>query len=165
VASSRERRLYHQQRKEDALNESDKARVSEGLGRLSERAKKAEERVATAWSEEQEAVQRSANEARAAAQAHADKLSETAGADRAHVSESWNETQQSWRDHLAKMDENLRGAKTAVDVEAAENRAEDAAGDAVTAIDYAYGAIEEVEAAVLDAISARKEVDELIQTQ
>jgi hypothetical protein len=147
------------------LNESDKARVSEGLDRLSERAKKAEERVATAWSQEQEAVQRSANEARAAAQAHADKLSETAGADRAHVSESWNETQQSWRDHLAKMDENLRGAKTAIDVEDAESRAEDATGDAVTAIDYAYGAIEEAEAAVLDAISARKEVDELIQRQ
>ena len=71
--------------------------------------------------------ERSANETRAAAQAHADKLSKTAGADRAHVSESWSETQQSWRDHLAKMDENLRGAKTAIDVEEAENRAEDAA--------------------------------------
>ena len=46
-----------QQWKEDALNESDKARVSEGLDRLSERAKKAEERVATAWSQEQEAPQ------------------------------------------------------------------------------------------------------------
>ena len=63
------------------------------------------------------------------------------------------------------MDENLRGAKTAIDLEDAESRAEDATGDAVTAIDYAYGAIEEAEAAVLDAISARKEVDELIQTQ
>jgi len=143
----------------------DKTRVTEGLAKLSERAKEAQERVAAVWSQEREAVERSANEARAAAKTHADKLSENAGAGQAHVSESWKEMQKSWSDHLAKMHENLRGAKTAIDLEEAENSAEDAWGDAVAAIDYAYGAIEEAEAAVLDAISARKEVDELMQTQ
>ncbi len=147
------------------MNESEKTRVSDGLARLSDRAKEAEDRVAAVWSQEREAVERSANEARAAAKAHADKLSETAGADRAHVSESWNELQRSWSAHLAKMQENLRSAKTAIDVNEAENRAEDAADDAMSAIDYAYGAIEEAEAAVLDAISAKKQVDELTQKQ
>lgn len=147
------------------MNDSDKTRVSEGLASLSERAKEAQERVAAVWGQERDAVERSASEARAAAKAHADKLSESAGAGRAHVSQSWNDMQQSWSDHLAKMRENLRGAKTAMDLEAAEDSAEDAWGDAVAAIDYAYGAIEEAEAAVLDAISARKEVDELMQRQ
>ena len=147
------------------MNDTEKTRVSDGLAKLSARAKKAEERAAAAWSQEQEAVERSANEARAAAKENADKLSESAGAGRAHVSQSWNEVQQSWSDHLATMRENLRGAKTAMDLQAAEDSAEDALGDAEAAIDFANGAIEEAEAAVLDAISARKQVDDLMQKQ
>ena len=45
------------------------------------------------------------------------------------------------------------------------NRAEDAEGDAIAAIDYAYGAIEEAESAVLDAISASMAADELVKAQ
>jgi hypothetical protein len=46
------------------------------------------------------------------------------------------------------------------DARRAEARADDAEADALFAIDYAYGAVEEAEYAVLDAISARMEADD-----
>jgi hypothetical protein len=151
--------------KEDVMSVSGKTRASEKFAELSERAKQAERRVAAAQNEAKAEVEHSASEARAAVKAHADKLRETASPGQAHVSASWNELQKSWSQHIAKMHEDLRASKAALDATAAVNGAEDAEGDALAAIDFAYGAIEEAEAAVLDAISAWMEADELVKKQ
>jgi hypothetical protein len=129
-------------------------RASDKLAELSGRAKETEDHAAVARTQATADVERSANEARAAAEAQADKLREAANAAEAHVSASWNELQRSWREHVAKM-------RRDIDAKRAENRAEDAEADALFAIDYAYVTIERVEYAVLDPISARMEADEL----
>jgi hypothetical protein len=48
-----------------------------------------------------------------------------------------------------------------VDLHRAQSKADNAEDDAAFAIDYAYGAIEEAEYAVLDAALARMDADEL----
>jgi hypothetical protein len=136
-------------------------RASDKLAELSGRAKEAEDHAAVARTQARADVERSANAARAAAEAQADKLREAANAEEAHVSASWNELQRSWREHVAKMRRDIDAKKADIDAKRAENRAEDAEADALVAIDYAYATIEEVEYAVLDAISARMEADEL----
>jgi hypothetical protein len=60
--------------------------------------------------------------------------------------------------------QNLDARKAQFDAHNAENRAEDAEADALFAIDYAYATIEEAECAVLGAISARMEADDLAAT-
>ena len=145
------------------MSASGKTNASEKFAELSEHARKAAQRVVAAQSEAKADVERSASNARASAQARADKAREAADAGQAHVSASWNELQTSWSDHIAKMRENLHGAKTAFDITQAVDNAEDAEGDAIAAIDFAYGAIEEAEAAALAAISASMEVDELVK--
>ena len=145
------------------MSVSSKPRASEKFASLSERASEAERRVAAAQNQAKAEVERSANEVRADAKARAAKLRDTASAGQAHVSDSWNELQKSWGEHVAKMHEDLRSTKAVFDASQAEDRAEDAEGDAVAAINFAYGAIEEAESAVLDAISAWMEADELLK--
>jgi len=135
--------------------------ASEELARLSARAKQAEDRAGAARKQGKAEVERSANEARAEVAAHADKLSETANATTAHVSESWNDMQSSWAKHIAKVRQDMDDRKAGLDLKMAETRADDAEDDALFAIDYAYATVEEAEYAVLDAILARKEADEL----
>jgi hypothetical protein len=86
---------------------------------------------------------------------------ETTDADAAHVSKSWSDLQKSWSEHVAKMHRDTDAKKAERNAKKAERRAEDAEGDTLFAIDYAYGTVEEAEYAVLDAISARLEADEL----
>jgi hypothetical protein len=147
------------------MSVSGKTRASEKFAQLSERIKKAEQRVAAAQTQAKAEVERSASEARASAQAHADKLRESADAHQDHVSDSWNDMQKSWSKHMAKMRTDLHDTKTTFDATVAVNEAEDAEGDALAAIDFAYGAIEEAEASALDAISAWKSADELVAKQ
>jgi hypothetical protein len=147
--------------KEDAMSVSGKTRASDKFAELSERAREAGKRVAAAQDEARAEVERHATEARAASKAHADKVRESAGTGQAHVSKSWKDVQTSWSQHIDKVNENLAASKRGFDITLAVNDAEDAEGDAMTAIDFASGAIEEAEASVLHAISAWKKADEL----
>jgi hypothetical protein len=151
--------------KEDAMSVTDKTRASEKFTKLSERAAEAERRVAAAQNQAKAEVELSAQKAREAVQANADKQREAADAAQTHVSDSWNDLQKSWSEHIAKVHEDLRFSKAAFDATTAVTRAEDADGDAISAIDFATGAIEEAESAVLDAISAWKDADELLKKQ
>jgi hypothetical protein len=131
------------------------------LAKLTERAKEAEERGVAARSQAKDEVERSVNEARIEAQAQADKLRETVEATGSRVSASWNDLQTSWAKHIAKVREDMDAKKAGLDAKKAEIRADDAEDDAMFAVDFAYGAIEEAEYAVLHAIAARKDADEL----
>jgi hypothetical protein len=143
----------------DAMSVSMSA--SDKLAKLAERAEQAEEHATAARSKAKAEVEQSADEARANAQAQADKLRQTADATEAHVSTSWNDLQKQWTAHIAKMREDIDAKKAKLGSDMAETRAEDAEDDALFAIDYAYATIEEAEYAVLDAIVARMDADEL----
>jgi hypothetical protein len=134
--------------------------ASQKLAKLSERAKEAEDNASAAQNQAKADVERSANEARARAEAHAEELHQSAAATGAQISASWNDMQKSWSNHMAQVRRGIDDKKGQLDARRAETRADDAEADALFAIDYAYGTVEEAEYAVLDAISARMEAED-----
>jgi len=134
--------------------------ASQKLAKLSERAKEAEDHASAAQNQAKADVERSANEARARAEAHAEELHQSAAATGAQLSASWNDMQKSWSNHMAQVRRGIDDKKGQLDARRAETRADDAEADALFAIDYAYGTVEEAEYAVLDAISARMEAED-----
>ena len=132
--------------------------ASQELAKLSERAKEAEDHASAARNQAKADVEKSADEARARAEAHAEELQRTATG--AHISASWNDMQKSWSDHMAQVRQSIEDKKGQRDARRAEARADDVEADALFAIDYAYGTVEEAEYAVLDAISARMEAED-----
>jgi hypothetical protein len=143
---------------------ADQTTVADRMSKLSERAKTAEEHAAAARTQAKADLERSANEARAKAQAQADRLHDTANATEARISASWSDLQTTWGEHLAKVRQNIDDKKAEIDAKQALRRADAAEEDALFAIDYAYGTIEEAEYAVLDAILARMDADDLAES-
>ena len=135
--------------------------LSDQLAKLSQRAKEAEEHAAAARDKTKADVENDREMARATAQAQADRLHESADANRARISAWWHDVQRSWSQHVAAVKEDLTDRRAEHDVDRANKRAENAEGDAAFAIDYAVAAIDEAEYAVLDASLARMEANEL----
>ena len=138
--------------------------LSDQLANPSQRAKEAEEHAAAARDKTKADVENDREMARATAQAQADRLHESADANRARISAWWHDVQRSWSQHVAAVKENIDDRRAEHDVDRANKRADNAEGDAAFAIDYAVAAIEEAEYAVLDASLARMEADELAGT-
>ena len=135
--------------------------LSDQLAKLSQRAKEAEEHAAAARDKTKADVENDREMARATAQAQADRLHESADANRARISAWWHDVQRSWSQHVAAVKEDLTDRRAEHDLDRANKRAENAEGDAAFAIDYAVAAIDEAEYAVLDASLARMEANEL----
>jgi hypothetical protein len=77
------------------------------------------------------------------------------------VSDGWSKVQRTWNDHLAEMRQDIHDRRAEHDLKKAQRTADSTEEDAAFAIDFAYGAIEEAEYAVLDAVLARTEAEEL----
>ena len=135
--------------------------ASDELTKLAARAKEAEDRAAAAQGKAKADLEQDVATARASAQAQADKLRQTAEANKGKLSVWWHDVQRSWNEHVAKIRQDVDSKRAEHDVERAQRYAENAEDDATFAVDYAYAAIEEAEYAVLDAALARKAADEL----
>lgn len=142
--------------------------LSESLYKLAERAKVAEQKAQKAQKTAAEnartgraELETAVDDSRASAEAQARKLSESAKTSEDKVSRWWEEQQETWNAHLAKARQGIDEKKAKLDVKMGETRAEDAEADAEFAINFAYGAIEEAEYSVLDAILARAEAEDV----
>ncbi len=135
--------------------------VSDELGRLSMRAKEAEDRTTAARSQVKADLATTVKSAHKSAQEAADKLKAAADADKARIASGWGDVQVAWSAHLAKVHEKAEDRREKHDLKKAQRVAEDAEAEAMDAIGYAYAAIEEAESAALDAILARRDADEL----
>lgn len=131
------------------------------LAKLSDRAKEAEAHAASAQDKAKPDLERDASAARASSQASAEKLRGTAENGKGNSSDDWAGVQQRWNEHVAAVRAKIESKKEEHDAAAAERRAIGAEEDASFAIDFAYSAIDEADSAVLDALLARREADEL----
>src|SRR6476646_8004171 len=147
-----------------AMNVTHKSDVSEKFSELSDHVKSAQMQIEAARDKAKDDVERSAEHAREAASAKADKLREATQSTNANVSADWKSQQEAWSRHIAKQRERAHHWVAALDVEQAARQANDAADDAMAAIDYASSAIAEAESAVLDAIVAAKNAEALAAT-
>lgn len=134
--------------------------ASDGLTKLADRAKEAEERVAAAREKGKADIQADLDYARGAGEEEAEALRETAEQGKGRISDRWEGVQEAWNQAIAKVREDVEGRKTEHDLHKAQRRADWAEDDARFAIDFAYSAIGEAEYAVLEASLARMEADE-----
>ena len=132
--------------------------LSDNLYRLADRAKEAEAKAAKAQEnaarnakQARADLEQSVNESRASAEAQAAKFRDDAKASKDKLSAWWDQQQEAWNAHLAKVREDMDQRKSEHDVKHANRRADRAEADAEFAVDYAYAALEEAEYAVLDA--------------
>ena len=134
--------------------------ASDELHKLTDKAKEAEQKASDARHQAKAELEKTVNSSRASMEAQAAKLRESAKASQGNVSTWWDAQQQAWNAPIDKMHQSMAARKVQPEAKVAEMQAEDAEADAYFAIDFAYGAIEAAEYAVLDAILARETADE-----
>jgi hypothetical protein len=134
--------------------------LSDTLAMLAERAKVAEDNASRAASHSREQLRAEVERAREDAQAQAAKLQEAARGAETKMSQWWAEMQENWREHTAKVSNDIQARKEEHDTARAARTADRAEADAQAAIEFALAAVEEAEYAVLDARLARMEADE-----
>src|SRR5271165_3592673 len=100
--------------------------VSEEMAKLSVRAKEADTRAKAAMDETKADLEREASAARASSQAQAEKLREKADASKGKISAGWAHVQQTWKDHIAKIREDIESKRGGHDSARAEKHAEHA---------------------------------------
>jgi hypothetical protein len=137
--------------------------LSDQLSRLAARTKELEDRAAAAKAKAKTDLEQDVKTAGESAQAQADALAKAIDSDANRVSIWWGNLQRSWSDHMAVVRQHIDDRRGAHDLRTAQRNADQAESDAAFAIDYAYGAVEEAEYAVLDAVLARMNADELAQ--
>ena len=135
--------------------------ASETLHELADRAKQSEENIEHAKEESQAQLKSRVEQARQASEQRAAAFKRGAGEAKAKASKWWGDVQEDWNKHIAKVRKDGDEWKAEHDVKRAEHHAEHRERDAEAAVDFAYAAFEEAEYAVLDAILAREEADEL----
>ncbi|HLJ66454.1 MAG TPA: YtxH domain-containing protein [Chloroflexota bacterium] len=130
------------------------------LHKLTDKAQEAEQKAADARHQAKADLEKAVQNSRASIEAHTTKMRESASASGQKASTWWGEQQLAWNAHVAKMRQSMDERKVKHAARAAEQEAEQAEADASFAIDFAYGAIEAAELAVLYAILAREDADE-----
>jgi hypothetical protein len=135
--------------------------LSDQLTKLAGKAKEAEDHAAAAETQARAELDQSVKTAQEAARTQADALRKSAEANKGKISAWWEGVQRSWDEHVAAIRQDFDERRAEHDVNAAQRAADRAEGDAAFAVDYAYGAIEEAEYAVLNAALARKDAVDL----
>jgi hypothetical protein len=135
--------------------------ASDDLGKLSVRAKEAEDRVAAAREKAKDGLEEDVEFTRTAVEKQNAVVRELVSESKGRASDRWHELQAAWDEAISKAREEIETRKAEHDLHKAERRADRAEEDARLAIDFAYSAIAEAEYAVLDAALARMEADEL----
>lgn len=135
--------------------------ISDQLSRLADRTKELEDRAAAAKAKAKADLEQDVKAAGESAQAQADALAQAIDSETNRVSIWWGNLQRSWSDHMGVVRQHIDDRRIAHDLRSAQRNADQAESDAAFAIEYAYSAVEEAEYAVLDAILARMEADEL----
>ena len=135
--------------------------ASEQLDKLADRAKQSEANIENAKQEGQAELKARVQQARESSEKHAAELKSGASGAKAKASKWWTDVQDDWNKHIDKVRKDVDNRKEEHDAERAEHHAEHREDDAEAAVAFAYAAFEEAEYAVLDAILAREEADEL----
>jgi hypothetical protein len=134
---------------------------SEQIYTLADRSKQAEENVAAARTKAKAQLEADVKAAQESAKQRAQALRAKAEEGKENVSAGWTNVQRSFHDNVATTKLKMEVRKTEHDLKRAQKEAEQAERDAKFAIEFAYGAIEQAEYEVLDAILARAYADAL----
>lgn len=136
--------------------------TSDELHKLTDKAKEAEEKATTARHQAKADLEKAVSKSRTSMDAHTARMRESATESRTKASSWWGEQQAAWTASTAKMHQNMDERKMKNEAKVTEREADQADADASFAIEFAYGAIEAAEYAVLSAVLAREKADEAV---
>ena len=130
------------------------AKLSASMAELSQRAKEAEDHITAARKETHEQLETRVAEAKATArrrreETHGTKVNE-------QLASAWASLVANVQEQFEKMRAKLNEKRDDLDAQAAEQRAERAEANAAVAADFAQYALDEAEAAALEAADSRK---------
>jgi hypothetical protein len=135
--------------------------LSEQLADLSVRAKAAEDAAAAAQKEAHDKIVARKEQARAAATAAVEKVNQEAQSARDSAARNWNTVKAKIAADMAALKAKAEGVKHKIDVDTAEDYADEMESEASFAIDYAVASVEQAKLAVLDAIDSRVEAEQV----
>src|SRR5262245_57385088 len=135
--------------------------LSDLLTTLAQRAKEAEDRARSATTEARADLQAQVDRAAKDARSTADELTKQADAAAEDASGWWTQVQTDWSKHIATIRENVAAKTKAIDMNDAQFAADLASADAHAAVNFASSALDEAEYAVLNAILAQKDADDI----
>ena len=130
-------------------------RLSEKFDALSDKAKESANKLKASAGREKDQLKADAAAARERATATADQFEEKVVDASVRASSQWDEVRGKWKAHVAKVQSSIEAKIDEQDAKAAALDADLAEDYALDAISFAQGAIEEAEAASLDAVYAR----------
>ena len=137
--------------------------LSEQLAELSVRAKAAEDAAAAAQKEAHDKIVARKEQARAAATAAVEKVNQEAQSARDSAARNWNAVKAKIAADMAALKAKADGVKHKIDVDTAEDYADEMEWEAGFAIDYAVASVEQAKLAVLDALDSRVQAEEVKQ--
>jgi hypothetical protein len=137
--------------------------LSEQLADLSVRAKAAEDAAAAAQKEAHDKIVARKEQARAAATAAVEKVNQEAQSARDSAARNWNTVKAKIAADMAALKAKAEGVKHKIDVDTAEDYADEMESEASFAIDYAIASVEQAKLAVLDALDSRVEAEQVKQ--
>jgi hypothetical protein len=140
------------------------ANLSESFATLSKRSKEAEDHVAAARTEAHEQLEARAAKAREAAQKRRDQVRADRAKAHDELASHWAKLRGHVQEQVATMRTKIDEARDDHQVKAAERRAERLESNALEASDFAMYALDEAEAAALEAADARAIADALLSS-
>lgn len=137
------------------------AKLSSSMNELSQRAKEAEDHTAAARNDTREQLQAHAAQARTTAQQRREEMKARGAKTKDDLASAWASLRAHVQEQFDKIRAGLGEKRDDLDAKAAERRAERAEINAADAAYFALYAIDEAEAATLEAAEARKIADAL----
>ena len=135
------------------------AKLSASMAELSQRAKEAEDHIAAARKETHEQLETRVAEAKATAQRRREEMKTRGTKMNDQLASAWASLVANVQEQFEKMRAKLGEKRDDLDGKAAQQRAERAEANAAVAVDFAQYALDEAEAAALEAADARKTAD------
>ncbi len=132
------------------------AKLSASMAELSQRAKEAEDHIAAARKETREQLETRVAEATATAQRRREEIKTRGTTVKDELASAWASLLGQVHEQFEKMRARLEEKRDDFDANAAGRRAEGAEANAADAVDFAQYALDEAEAAALEAADARK---------
>jgi hypothetical protein len=139
----------------------DSAATHARFSQLTEKVNEAQAKIKTATHASRDELQAQVERAQNIAEQQADEMKANTAQAKAQASSDWQSMKDKWQAHVADLHRSAEDKKAEHDARRAERKAEAAEGYAYDAVDFAIGAAQEAEYAVLDAILARSDADAL----
>jgi len=130
-------------------------KLSESLKELSDHVANTENKVAAAEQETKAKVEASLQKSKADAKARQAAFKNHVQQEQAEAASIWEDMQNDFTQRLLQIKNKRETEMEAREVKKARQRAEDAEANAVTAIGFAYLAVDEAEVAILEALDAQ----------